>query len=94
MVIQHKFDSGRGVFFVEEEGNLLAEMIYKTDGLSKMIIEHTEVNEELRGQNVGAKLVEAAVDHARKHHMKILPLCPFAHALLHKKAEYKEFISE
>ncbi|MBL0234529.1 MAG: N-acetyltransferase [Chitinophagaceae bacterium] len=94
MIIQHKLEGTHGAFFVEQEGNILAEMVYSSSNALKMIIEHTEVGEELRGQNIGAQLVAAAVEHARRHHMKILPLCPFAHALLHKKPEYKDILSE
>lgn len=94
MIIQHKQEGSHGVFFVELEDKILAEMVYSSQDPQKMIIEHTEVSEVLRGQNVGALLVAAAVDHARKHYMKILPICPFAHAILHKKAEYKDILSE
>ena len=94
MIIQHKSEGTRGVFFVEQENRILAEMVYSSQDPQKMIIEHTEVGEELQGQNAGAQLVAAAVDHARKHYMKILPICPFAHAILHKKAEYKDILSE
>ena len=94
MYIHHKLEGKKGLFFVEQDDKLLAEMVYKTAGPNKMIIEHTEVSEELRGQNVGAQLVAAAVDHARKQNRKILPLCPFAHAILHKKAEYKDILYE
>ena len=43
----------------------------------KMIIEHTEVSDELRGQNVGYQLVHTAVEYARANNIKIIPLCPF-----------------
>ena len=52
-----------------------------------MIIDHTEVSDGLRGKNVGYQLVHAAVDYARTHDIKILPLCPFAKAVFDKKAE-------
>lgn len=56
-------------------------------GESLMIIDHTEVSDELRGQNVGYQLVKKAVDYAREQHIKIMPLCPFAKSVFDKKRE-------
>ena len=44
----------------------------------KMVIEHTEVDDELRGQNVGYQLVEAAVEYARQHNIKDHRMVSFA----------------
>lgn len=49
MYIHHKLEGKKGLFFVEQDDKLLAEMVYKTADPNKMIIEHTEVSEELRG---------------------------------------------
>ena len=92
MLIKNKKVGSKGLFFVEAEGNILAEMVYTLPGPDKMIIEHTEVSEELKGQNVGYQLVETAVEYARKHQMKIIPLCPFAHAVFKKKKEYSDVL--
>jgi uncharacterized protein len=39
----------------------LAEMTYVTAGESGFIIDHTEVDQSLRGQGVGEKLLDEAV---------------------------------
>jgi hypothetical protein len=44
-------------------------------------IDHTEVDESLRGQGIARKLTLAAVDWARKSGVKLLPVCPFAKAV-------------
>ncbi len=77
---------------MENEGTVLAEMVYTLPGPDKMIIEHTEVSEELRGQNVGYLLLQTAVDWARHHERKIIPLCPFASAVFKKKPEYADVL--
>jgi uncharacterized protein len=38
---------------------------------------HTEVPPALEGQGYGQALVQAAVEHARREGMKIIPSCPF-----------------
>ena len=81
------------MFFIQDEGNILAEMVYTLPSHDKMIIEHTEVSEELRGQNVGYELVHTAVEYARHHSMKLRPLCPFTNAVFKKKPEYQDVLS-
>jgi len=88
MLIQNTRAGNRGMFFVEDGGNILAEMVYSMASPTKMIIEHTEVSDELKGQNVGSELVQTAVDFARTHDIKIVPLCPFANAIFKRKPEY------
>jgi predicted GNAT family acetyltransferase len=52
MAILHREDKNEGVFYLEENGDALAEMVYKKEK-GKMIIQHTEVDESLRGKNIG-----------------------------------------
>ena len=85
MLIQQKQDGTKGSFYVEENGVILAEMTYSMTGTTLMIIDHTEVSDELRGKNVGYQLVHTAVEDARTNHIKILPLCPFAKSVFDKK---------
>lgn len=92
MLIQHKQTGTKGMFFVQQDGNILAEMIYTLPAADKMIIEHTEVSEELKGQNVGYQLVQTIVDYARTHHLKIIPLCPFATSVFKKKPEFADVL--
>lgn len=92
MLIQHKKSGTKGMFFVEQDGNILAEMVYTQPAANKMVIEHTEVSDELRGQKVGNQLVAAAVDYARKQEIRIIPLCPFANAVFKKTPEYNDVL--
>jgi len=87
MLIQHEQPGNKGTFYVEENGKRLAEMVYTMSGNAIMVIEHTEVADELRGKNVGYQLVNTAVEYARTNHLKILPLCPFAKSVFDKKHE-------
>ncbi len=92
MLIQHKHTGTKGLFFVQQHGNILAEMVYTMAAADKMIIEHTDVSEELKGQNVGYQLVETVVDYARTHQLKIIPLCPFANSVFKKKPEFADVL--
>ena len=67
-------------------------MTYSMAGTDKMIIDHTEVNPEFKGQGVGKKMVLAAVDFARANNIKIMPLCPFAKATFDKNFELQDVL--
>jgi uncharacterized protein len=92
MLIQNKKVGQKGMFFVEQEGNILAEMVYSMPSENKMIIEHTEVSDELKGQHVGNRLVQTAVEYARAHGVKIVPLCTFASAVFKRNPEYADVL--
>lgn len=93
MLIQQKQDGSKGSFYVEGNGNILAEMTYSMTGTTLMIIDHTEVSDELRGKNAGYQLVRAAVEYTRANHISILPLCPFAKSVFDKKgAEFADVL--
>lgn len=95
MLIQHKETDTKGMFFVQgDDGDLLAELLYMKKQPSVMIIEHTEVSDELKGQNVGYQLVNKAVEHARLHGLKIIPMCPFAKAIINKKPEFHDVLMQ
>jgi len=78
MEVKNRNDGKRGVFYIEDDNKEIALMHYTFAGPGKMIIDHTEVNEEYEGKGLGMQLVKAGVAYAREHNLKILPLCPFA----------------
>lgn len=88
MTIQHKEGENRGVFFISDDEDILAQIVYAVSSDNTLIIEHTEVDDELRGENIGYELVHKTVDYARMHGMKVSPVCPFAKAVFDKKPEF------
>jgi uncharacterized protein len=93
MLIQHKQIGGKGMFYVGQDGAILAELVYSKPSEEKMIIEHTEVDNSLSGKGVGLQLVHTAVEYARTHQMKIVPLCPFAKSVFDKKPEFSDVLA-
>ena len=92
MLIQRKQNGSKGMFFVGDGDRIVAEMVYTMPSNEKMIIEHTEVADELQGQNVVFQLVNAAVEYTRSHHIKIIPLCPFANSVFKRKPEFADVL--
>jgi uncharacterized protein len=92
-MIEHEKSGHRGAFTWRQDGKRLAEMTYTVAG-SRVIIDHTTVDDSLRGQGVGAKLVRAAVDWARAEHARLMPLCPYAKSVFDKTPEYADVLAK
>jgi hypothetical protein len=92
MLIQHKEGKVKSMFYVEQDGKILAEMVYSTPNPGQMLIEHTEVDESLGGKGIGKQLVYAAVEYARTNHIKIIPLCPFAKSVFDRVKEWQDVL--
>lgn len=90
MEILQKDDGKRGMFYIEVDGETEGVIEYVWAGAQKLIIEHTEVGEKLKGQSAGKKLVNKVVEFAREKQVKVQPLCTFAHAVFEKTPEYSD----
>jgi predicted GNAT family acetyltransferase len=75
--IQLKLNNqGRGAFVIENGEQRLAEMeIGIRDGI--LTVYHTEVADALRGQGIASNLLSEMTGYARKHGLKVIPLCPY-----------------
>lgn len=91
-MINHEHAGHRGAFFIERDGERLAQMSYTVAG-SRVIIDHTDVDDRLRGTGTGKKLVQAAVEWARHENVRLMPLCPFARSVFEKTPEWKDVLA-
>ncbi len=67
----------------------LAVLVYRLRG-PRFVLVHTEVPEELGGRGLGGRLVQAALDRARREDLTVVPLCPYARAWLEKHPDAAE----
>jgi len=67
-------------------------MTYSVAGKELIIIDHTEVQPEYNGKNVGSQMLYKIVDMAREKNIKIIPLCPFAAAMFKKLDDIKDVL--
>ena len=87
MEIQRDEHGQHGAFYIEEDGEWIAELSYiKSPDGKTITIDHTQVDEKLAGQGIGEQLVQAAVQYARENGLKIKPLCPYARKVLERNA--------
>ena len=88
--ITHVLDGHKGAFVIDQDGKRLATMTYSLAGDELIIIDHTEVDDALRGTGAGNALVAAAVAWARDSDRRIMPLCPFARSVFDRTREYTD----
>lgn len=84
---------GINKFYIgESEENPKAEVTYVDNGEHVIIIDHTFVSDELRGQKIGQQLIKKVVDFARSENKNIVPICPFAKKEFSKNKEYEDVL--
>lgn len=93
MKIKRQEHGKNGAFFIEEEGEWVAEMTYTREGLRKIVINHTAVSKSLKGKGIGKALVDAAVKFARGKNLLIKPVCSFAKKVLESSEDYEDVLT-
>lgn len=84
---------GENIFFAgEDELNPEAEIVFYIDDDGDYVIEHTEVQDSLKGQGAGSQLVDTMVEFAKQEDKKITANCPFAKSVIEKNNEYKQML--
>lgn len=74
------------------ENDSKADVTYINDGDDKIIIDHTFVSNELRGQKIGHQLIKKVVYFARQEHKKIIPQCSFAEKEFNENKDYEDVL--
>ena len=90
--IQHEEAASKGAFYIDKAGQRVAEMTYSRTNATMIIIDHTDVDDSLRGEGVGRQLLDALVAWARGTGTKVLPLCPFAKAQFDKDPAIRDVL--
>nr|UJL13304.1 N-acetyltransferase [Escherichia coli]UJL15241.1 N-acetyltransferase [Escherichia coli] len=63
---------GHNKFYInDEQGKQIAEIVFVPTGENLAIIEHTDVDESLKGQGIGKQLVAKVVEKMRREKRKL-----------------------
>ncbi|MDA3508576.1 N-acetyltransferase [Acinetobacter junii] len=84
MNIKQSDDTKHGTFEIFDADAKAGEMAYTWAGDSMLIIDHTDVEDQFRGQGIGRQLLDALVAFAREREIKVIPLCPFSKSVFDK----------
>lgn len=85
---ENKFYAG------EDEQSPAAEITFKSCGDNEIIVDHTYVSEDLRGEGIAGKLVEKVVSFARNEGKKINPTCEYAKSKMEETPEYHDVLAD
>jgi len=58
------------------------------------VIAHVGVDPEFRGQGVAGKIMEAALEYARVHSLRVVPMCSYAAHFIRKNPQYMELTDQ
>jgi predicted GNAT family acetyltransferase len=78
--------------FEIRDGSDLAVLEYRLKGADQLILTHTGVPHQLEGKGVAAHLVRAALEHARRQQLRVVPLCSFVRAYLRRHPEFADLV--
>ena len=79
-----------GRFFARIEG-LEAEVVYERHG-DVMDIVHTWTPPPLRGQDIAARITDAAFAYARTHGLRVIATCPYTRAYIARHPELRDVV--
>lgn len=88
--IQQKQNDDKGMFYIEKNGDIVAELTYTINDNNVMTLDHTETDPKETGQGLASSLVEHSVNYARENDLKIDPLCEYAARQFERHDEYQE----
>lgn len=75
------------IYSTDEKGKVIAEITFPEVSKGVFEIDHTFVDDSLRGQGIAAKLVELAVSEIEKRGGKVTASCSYARHYLEKNGK-------
>lgn len=85
-------DQGDQIALINADTHQQAGEIAFMEAEDTLIIVHTGVNPEFRGNGLAEQLVAKVVEKARREDKKIFPICPFAQKEFKTKPEYSDVL--
>lgn len=78
--------------FYEQDGIVLGEVTFPDFGENVVNINHTFVDEVLRGQGVAGELMQRAADEIRRTGRKAIPTCSYAKKWFSQHEDYVDIL--
>lgn len=76
-------------FYIGDENHLIGEITFYDNNEGQLVVDHTYVNPEYRGKNLGMILVNAVVKYAEEVNKQIIPLCPYVEKVFSRNSDFK-----
>jgi predicted GNAT family acetyltransferase len=81
------------IYATDESGNIIAEVTFPNTEDGTVTINHTFVDQSLRGQGVASQLIEAAYDAIKADGKKATPTCRYAIRWFEEHPEKRDILS-
>ncbi|MDR1028670.1 MAG: N-acetyltransferase [Clostridiales Family XIII bacterium] len=82
------------IYATDTSGNVIAEITFPNIGEGVVAINHTFVDESLRGQGIAAELVREAYDAIKAAGKKAVLICPYAVKWFKEHPERNDVVTE
>jgi predicted GNAT family acetyltransferase len=79
-------------FVAERDGRECGVLEYRAAGERVLDYYHTYVPPEFRGQGIAGRLVEFALDEARRRGCTVRPSCPFVARFIAARPDYQDLL--
>lgn len=90
--IRQEEADGRGAFFIGANGKRVALQTYRRVDATHVVIDHTQVDDSLRGRGVARRLLDASVAWARTTGTRMAATCPYAKAQFDKDPSIRDVL--
>ena len=84
------FKQEKNRFYLGDPVHPTAEITFEQISEDTLSVNHTFVDESLRGQGIAEKLLDAVADHARSGHKKLSATCSYARKKLDGSEKYRD----
>lgn len=82
------------IYVLNEENKEIVKATFPFYKDGVVVVDHTYVDPELRGQGIASKLMHEVSKHAKKLGYKVVATCPYAVVWYKKHQEYNEIIDQ
>ena len=88
--LENNEKNGRAIATVD--GKQVGEMTFVWAGDQKIIIDHTDVDENQKGKGVGKQLLSKIIEMVAEKSIKVMPLCPYAKHEFDKNSSLHQYL--
>lgn len=83
------------IFYIGDNKDKPKAFISFEDGKdNEIVVTHTVVDPELRGQGIAGKLVEEVIEFAKSENRKIIPICSYVLDYFQKHPEHEDLLAD
>jgi predicted GNAT family acetyltransferase len=87
---EYRIAQGDNRFYIGDEQNLIGEITFFENGNGQLVVDHTFVNPQYRGKNIGMILINAIVEYARNTNKLIIPVCPYVEKMFSRDSKFED----